>query len=85
MRILLYTDTLYDTSINVNPINSETVASKQWCINTTYFFKTKTTFSRPRPVFLKTIKLLIQDLKKCFLTKKGQLCRFCAAMPVLCQ
>jgi len=33
---------------------------------TTYFFKTKngqakTTFSRPRPLFLKTIKLLTQD------------------------
>jgi len=37
-------------------------------IKTTYFFKTKTgqaktktTFSRPRPFFIKTIKLLTQD------------------------
>jgi len=43
---------------------------------TTYFFKTKTTFSRPRPLFqdqarffLKTIKLLTQDLKKRTLTE----------------
>jgi len=33
---------------------------------------TKTTFSRPRPLFLKTMKLLNQDLKKRFLTEKNQ-------------
>jgi len=45
---------------------------------TTYFFKTKTdqaktktTFSRPRSLFfLKTIKWLTQDLKKCSLNRK---------------
>jgi len=31
--------------------------------------KTKTTFSRPRPLFLKTIKLLTQDLKNVPLQK----------------
>jgi len=53
---------------------------------TTYFFKTKTsqtktktTFSRPRPLFfLKTIKLLTQDLKKRSLTEKIR-----PVMPVL--
>jgi len=44
---------------------------------TTYFFKTKTgqaktktTLSRPKPLFLKTIKLLNQNLKKLSLTEK---------------
>jgi len=32
--------------------------------------KTKTTFSRLRPLFLKTIKLLTQDLKQRSLTEK---------------
>jgi len=32
--------------------------------------KIKTTFSRPRPLFLKTIKLLTQDHKKRFLIEK---------------
>jgi len=67
-------------------------AACQWCSNTTklqdqdhlffqdkgqdHFFKTKT-------AFLKTIKLLTQDLKKLPLQKKlGQLCWICRVMPV---
>jgi len=44
---------------------------------TTYFFKTKTSF-------LKTIKLLTQNLKKSVTLQKksGQLCRFCQVMLV---
>jgi len=40
--------------------------------------KTKTTFSRPRPFSLKTIKLLTQDFKSTFPFRKksGQLCGF---------
>jgi len=39
-----------------------------------------------KTAFLKTIKLLTQDLKKRSLTEKsGQLCRFCPVMPELCR
>jgi len=51
----------------------------------TYFFKTKTTFSKQRPIFLMTIKLLTKDLKKRFLTEKksSQWCQLCPVMPEL--
>jgi len=42
------------------------------CFCKTGQVKTKTTFSRPRPLLLKTIKLLTQDLKKRSLTEKNQ-------------
>jgi len=49
---------------------SDVVRSLSYKTKTNYFFKTKmktdqaktkTTFSRPRPLFLKTMKLLTQD------------------------
>jgi len=52
----------------VNKLFSDVARLLSYKTKTTYFFKTKTgqaktktTFSRPRPLFLKSIKLLTQD------------------------
>jgi len=46
-------------------ITKNLISDVEWSLSyktkTTYFFKTKTTFSRPRPLCLKTIKFFTQD------------------------
>jgi len=65
---------------------SDVARSRSYKTKTSYFFNTKTGQAKTKTAFLKTIKLLTQDLKKCSLTKKaGQLCRFCPVMPELCR